>query len=275
MRTRRPPAAPRRSPRATSSSISPTICSASSSRPWMKSQRGLSGTLRRTSRIPTPSTAPIPKASRQPTSVGEDRGVEEDDRGEGAAGGAEPVAAVDHQVDAAAHPGRDQLVDRRVDRRVLAADRRAGEEAGEEEVPGGEGEGGRHGGGDVDGEREQEELLAPEAVGQLAEEERAEAGAADVEGGRGADLAGVEGDAAARFGEAVADAADDRHLEPVEDPDGAEADHHHPVESRPGKSVQAAPGRESRSSPPRPPLFPESVPVNHPFAGAREGSLTG
>ena len=53
----------------TCSSISPTICSASSSRPWMNSQRGLSGTLRRTSRIPTPRVAPMMKASRQPKSA--------------------------------------------------------------------------------------------------------------------------------------------------------------------------------------------------------------
>ena len=136
---------------------------------------------------------------------GEQRGVEQDDRGERAAGGPDPVAAVDDQVDAPAHAGGDQLVDRRVDRRVLAADAGAGEESCRVEVPGGEGEGGRHGGGDVDAERDQEELLAPEAVGELAEEERAEAGAADVEGGGGADLAGVEGDAAAVFGEAIAD----------------------------------------------------------------------
>ena len=49
-----------------------TIRSASSSRPWMKSQRGLSGTLRRTSMIASPSTAPTPKHSRQPTSTAND-----------------------------------------------------------------------------------------------------------------------------------------------------------------------------------------------------------
>ena len=43
-----------------------TIFSASSSRPWMKSQRGLSGTLRRTSRMPTARIAPRPNARRQP-----------------------------------------------------------------------------------------------------------------------------------------------------------------------------------------------------------------
>ena len=47
-------------------STSWTIFSASSSRPWMKSQRGLSGTCRRTIRMPTARIAPSPKASRQP-----------------------------------------------------------------------------------------------------------------------------------------------------------------------------------------------------------------
>ena len=51
----------------TVSSMSRTICSPSSSRPWMNSQRGLSGRLRRTSRMPTARTAPSPKASRQPS----------------------------------------------------------------------------------------------------------------------------------------------------------------------------------------------------------------
>ena len=47
-------------------SISSTIRLPSSSRPWMKSQRGLSGTYRRTSSTPTPRMAPNPNASRQP-----------------------------------------------------------------------------------------------------------------------------------------------------------------------------------------------------------------
>ena len=53
----------------TSSSIRLTIRSASSSRPWRNSQRGLSGTWRRTSRMPRPRIAPVAKASRQPRSA--------------------------------------------------------------------------------------------------------------------------------------------------------------------------------------------------------------
>jgi hypothetical protein len=52
----------------TSRSIWSTSSSARSLWPWMNSQR-LSGTLRRTSRMPRPSTAPSPKASRQPRST--------------------------------------------------------------------------------------------------------------------------------------------------------------------------------------------------------------
>ena len=223
----------------TACSISPTISSASSSRPWMKSQRGLSGHVAADEQDADAERGADPEGEPPADVGGEERRVEQGDRGEGAAGGAEPVAAVDHQVDPAAHPGRDQLVDRRVDRRVLAADAGAGEEAGDEEVQRAEGEGGGDRGDDVDAEGEQEELLAAEAVGELAEEEGAEAGAGDVEGGRGADLAGVEHEAAALFGQALADAADDRHLEPVEDPDRAQPDHDHPVEFRPGEAVEA------------------------------------
>jgi hypothetical protein len=51
----------------TFASMPATTSLASSSWPWMNNQRGLSGTARRTQRIPTTKTAPRPKASRQPT----------------------------------------------------------------------------------------------------------------------------------------------------------------------------------------------------------------
>ena len=54
----------------TSRSISSTMRSASSCRPWMNSHRGLSGTSRRTRRTTRPNSAPIPNASRQPISSG-------------------------------------------------------------------------------------------------------------------------------------------------------------------------------------------------------------
>ena len=50
--------------------MSRTIFSASSSRPWMNSQRGLSGTLRRTNSTARPMIAPSTNDSRQPRSRG-------------------------------------------------------------------------------------------------------------------------------------------------------------------------------------------------------------
>ena len=64
---------------ATVRSMSRTMRSASSSRSWMNSQRGLSGTCRRTTRMPTARIAPSPKAARQPqlgsTMLGSSSGI--------------------------------------------------------------------------------------------------------------------------------------------------------------------------------------------------------
>ena len=100
----------------------------------------------------------------------------------------------------------------------------------------------RDGGHQVDRQGHHEQLLAAEPVGEVAEEQRAEAGAGDVDRGGLADLA--LGDARARSPSRSGggDRADDRHLEAVEDPDRAEADDHQPVPARPGQPVQ--PGRD-------------------------------
>ena len=70
-----------------------------------------------------------------PAEVGREHAVvEEEQRDQAAERGADPEAAVDGQVDAAAVARRDQLVDRAVDRGVLAADPEPGERAKEEEI---------------------------------------------------------------------------------------------------------------------------------------------
>ena len=51
-------------------STSATIFSASSLRPWIISQRGLSGTQCRKNSTTNPSTAPMPNANRQPSHTG-------------------------------------------------------------------------------------------------------------------------------------------------------------------------------------------------------------
>ncbi len=172
--------------------------------------------------------------------LGEDAGVQHHDGQQGAADRAEPVAAVDDEVDPAPVVGRDQLVDRGVDRRVLAADAEAGQEAEEEEPPGLEGDRGQRGRRQIDHQRDHEQLLAAVPVGQPAEEQRPRAGTRHVErGGEAGDLGGADVQAAAALGDAPRDVADDRDFQAVQDPDGAQADDDHPVPARPGQPVQA------------------------------------
>jgi hypothetical protein len=135
-------------------------------------------------------------------------------------------------------PRRDEFVDRGIDCCVLATNTGPGEEACDEEVPRREGERGRDGGYQVDREREYEELLAPEPVGELAEEQGAQACASDVDGGGDADLGGTEFDAAAVLGQARCDIADHCDFEAVEDPDAAQSNDDAPVKPRPWQAVQ-------------------------------------
>jgi hypothetical protein len=61
--------------------------------------------------------------------------LEQHDAQAGAGRGAEPEAAVDREIDEAAHARGDQLVDRRVDSRVLSADAEARQKPTERERP--------------------------------------------------------------------------------------------------------------------------------------------
>ena len=164
--------------------------------------------------------------------------IQQDRRDGGAERGAQPVAAVDGEVDPAAHPCRDQLVDGRVDGGVLAADAEAGEEAADREEGEAAREGGRHRCDEIDGQRDQEELLAPEAIGEMAPEERTRGGADDVDR-PGEPKLPVGDPERVLLGEARADRADDRDLEPVEDPDGAEPEDDQPVPGAPWEPVHA------------------------------------
>ena len=223
-----------------------------------------------------------------PADVGREQVVvEQHERAECAAGRAEPVRAVDHQVHAPAHARGDQLVDRRVDGGVLAADAGAGEEARDVEVQRRAGERGRDRGDEVQHERHQEQLLAAEAVGELAEDQRSQAGAGDVDRARGEHLAVGQRQPAVLLRQPRGDRADDRHLEPVEDPHRPEPDHHEPVEARPGKPVQPrgdlrldrlqfraaahAAAITQLSAPTRAPASPSSGSARRPGPGRRRG----
>jgi hypothetical protein len=56
-------------------SIRSTVAIAAWTWPCVSSQRGLSGMLRRTSRIASPSSAPNPNATRQPIAIGNIAGL--------------------------------------------------------------------------------------------------------------------------------------------------------------------------------------------------------
>ncbi len=66
--------------------------------PWRSSQRGLSGTWRRTSTMPTASSAPIAKPTRQPCTGPSTSGCTRAGCRGGAQRGADPEAAVDGEV---------------------------------------------------------------------------------------------------------------------------------------------------------------------------------
>ena len=141
---------------------------------------------------------------------------------------------------AAAVPARDQLVDRGVDRRVLAADAESGQEPEQEEPPRREGQRGQRRREQVDAQGDHEQLLAAEPVGEPAEEQRAHAGPSDIDrGAEAGDLGLGDVQPAARLADLPGDVADDGDFQAVEDPDGAEADHDHPVPPRPRQPVQA------------------------------------
>ena len=158
--------------RGTVCSMSWTICSASSSRPWMNSQRGLSGHVApdhqdRQRRGPR-------RARRRAASRAPGRGrVQQRDRQQRAGRGADPERPVDREVDrprylagisssmaeliAAYSPPMPVPVRKRAAKNHIGVIEKRGQH-------------GRHG---VDGQGDQEELLAAEPVGELAEEERA------------------------------------------------------------------------------------------------------
>ena len=203
----------------------------------MVSQRGLSGTLRRTNMMARPVAAPSPKASRQPRSIEKRLVVEQHEGQRGADRGAEPVGAVDREVDPAARPRGDELVDGRVDRRVLAADAQAGESGRPKMQRPGEGR--EHGRRRGRQQRRDEELLAPEAIGQTAEAERADRGADDVE----VPLKPISKVLSPRVLlrlQATPDRADDRDLDAVEDSHRAKAEDHQPVRAAPRQPVDTA-----------------------------------
>jgi hypothetical protein len=91
----------------------------------------------------------------------------------------------------------------------------------------------------VNAECDHEQLLATEAIGQLSEEQRAEARPGDIDRGRRSDPCDTQLDAAARLRQTGGDTSDDRDLQPVQDSDGAQTENDPPMKARPRQPVQA------------------------------------
>ena len=183
------------------------------------------------------SAAPMANAARQPMSTGSKRGVEQHDGAGRTERGTDPEAAVDDEVGPAAHARRDQLLDGGVDGRVLAADAGAGEEAEQREAPQVPGERRRRRRDQVDGERDEEQLLAAEPVGQPAEEDGAQHRAGQIGAAGEADVGAAELQHRA-LPERAGHRAGQRHLQPVEDPGDAERRHHQGVKPAPRQPVE-------------------------------------
>ena len=164
--------------------------------------------------------------------LGDAAGVEQPEAGAGAEQRTGPVGAVDGDVDPAAVLGGDQLVDGAVDRGVLAADAQPGDEAPDVEEPGRPGEARHTTADEVDRQRDDEQLLAAQPVGQPSERQRADDLPDEIDGAGQTDLEG-------RHAQALLEARrrDELDLQPVEDPGDPQPDDDHPVEPRPWQAV--------------------------------------
>ena len=164
-------------------------------------------------------------------------GVEQHDRRCCSERGANPEAAVDHEIGPTAHARGHQLLDCGVDGGVLAADagtRQKAEEGEARQVPR---EGGGGGSAHVDRECYEEQLLAAQAVREPAKEHRAQHGAGEIGAGGEADVgAGEVHDRA--LSQRAGDRAGQRHLQPVEDPGDTKRNDDERVKVSPGKTIE-------------------------------------
>ena len=220
--------------------MSATIFSASSARPCVISQRGLSGSHIRMKNTMSARAAPIRKAARQPCS------------GSITAGSSSTIAA---SAPSAAPIQNEPLMQRSVqprtragtnswmvgiDRRVFAADARAGDEAEEQEAPEIPGKRGRGSRQQVDGQRDEEQLLAPKPVGEPAEKNGTEHRAGQIGAAREPHIRIGELKDGAGF-ERARDRTGQRHLQAIQDPGHAERHDDQRVKTAPGQPVE--PGR--------------------------------
>src|SRR5262245_57010538 len=108
------------------------------------------------------------EAGTPPDVLGEQRWIEQQDRATRADRSAEPEASVDDEIGVAPVTCRHEFLNGRSDRRVLTADACPGKEAEQRKAVKVPGERRGCGGNQIEGERDGEELLASEPVGEPA-----------------------------------------------------------------------------------------------------------
>jgi hypothetical protein len=174
-----------------------------------------------------------------PTDIrGQQRGIEQHDRTQRAERGAEPEAAVDDEIGPATITRRHHLLDGRIDSGVLAADAGASEETKQREAPQAPRQCGGSGGREIDRKRDEEQPLAPEPIGEPAEDESAQHRAGEISAAGKADIGIGEVELRALL-QGRRHGAGERHLKPVKHPGDAERDHHQGMEAAPGQPVEA------------------------------------
>ena len=173
-----------------------------------------------------------------PADVGIDHGgIEQHDRAYRADRRADPETAVDHQVGPAAIARRHQFLNGRIDRGIFAADPGAGQEAEQRVARDIPGQRRGCGGGEIDRERDEEQLLAPHPVGEPAEAERAEHGAGEIGAVGKPDIEIRESERRA-FLQRARQRTRKRDLQTVEDPGDPERQHHPRVKAAPAQIIE-------------------------------------
>ncbi len=165
------------------------------------------------------------------------RGIEQHDGTQCADRGTDPEAAVDDEIGPAAIPRRHQFLNGRVDRSVFAADAGAGEETKQRVARDIPRQRGRGCGREIQRERDEEQLLAADPVGEPAEAERAEHCAGEI-GAAGKPDIGVGEAHRGTVLERARQRTRERHFKPVENPGDAERQHDAGVKAAPAEIVE-------------------------------------
>src|SRR6185436_20462327 len=152
---------------------------------------------------------------------------------------ANPEAAIDREIHAAAQARGNEFVYRGIDRRIFAADAESGEEPAHQESKEivGKGRGKRRA--QVNREGKQEQAFPAKAVREPAKKQGAEHGATNIGRTGPADLRGRKTERIRPL-ENAAYRADQRNFQPVQHPGDSKRDHHAPVPARPWQPIESS-----------------------------------